>query len=45
MDSNDKFKKNDIKNRTSYCFDDTIKFEDFDLDNFLIGMKIDFNSF
>ena len=36
MESNDKLKENDIKNRTCYYFDDIIKIEDFDLDNFLI---------
>ena len=31
---NNEFKKVCIKNRTRYYFDDTIKFEDFDFDNF-----------
>ena len=39
MESNDKLKKIDIKNRTCYYFDDVIKIEDFDLDNILIDEK------
>ena len=35
MESNDKFKKIDIKHRTCYYFNDLIKTEDFDLDNIL----------
>ena len=38
MESNDKLKKISIKNHTWY-FDDTIKIEDFDLDNILIDEK------
>ena len=34
--SNDKLKEIDIKNHTCYYFHDTIKIEDFDLDNILI---------
>ena len=30
MESNNKLKENDIKNRTCYYFDNIIKFEDFD---------------
>ena len=36
---NNEFKKNPIKNRTCYYFDDIIKLEDFDLDNILIDKK------
>ena len=39
MESNDKLKEIDIENRTCYYFDDTIKFEDFGLDNILIDEK------
>ena len=39
MESNDKLKEIDIKNRTCYYFDDIIKIEDFDLDNILIDEK------
>ena len=35
MESNDEFKKNDIKNRACYYVDDIIKIEDFDLHNVL----------
>ena len=37
MESNDQLKEVDIKNRACYYFDDIIKIEDFDPDNFLIG--------
>ena len=36
MDSRDKLKEIDIKNRTCYYFDDIIKIEDFNLDNVLV---------
>ena len=36
MDSRDKLKEIDIKNRTCYYFDDIIKIEDFNLDNILV---------
>ena len=36
MESNDKLKEIDIKNRTCYYFNDIIKIEDFDRDNTLI---------
>ena len=36
MESKDELKGIGIKNRTYYYFDDTIKIEDFDLDNILI---------
>ena len=39
MESNDNFKKINIKNNTFYYFDDIIKIEDFDLYNFLIDEK------
>ena len=39
MESNDKLKEINIENRTCYYFDDTIKFEDFGLDNILIDEK------
>ena len=39
MNSNDEFKKINIKNHTCYYFDDTIKYEDFHLDNILIDEK------
>ena len=39
MESNNKLKEIDIKNCLCYYFDDIIKTEDFDLDNFLIDEK------
>ena len=39
MESNDKSKEIDIKNRTCYYFDDIIKIEDFDSDNISIDAK------
>ena len=39
MESNDKLKVIDVKNRMCYHFDDMIKIEDFDLDNILIDEK------
>ena len=36
MESNEKLKETDIKNRTCYYFNDIIKIEDLDLDNSLI---------
>ena len=36
MESNDKLKEIDIKNRTWFYFGDIIKIEDFDHDNILI---------
>ena len=39
MESNDKLKEIDIKNRTCYYFDDISKVKDFDLDNILIDKK------
>ena len=39
MKSHDKLKKIDIKNCTCYYFNDTIKIEDFDLDNICIDKK------
>ena len=36
---NNEFKKVRIKNRTSYCFNDIIILEDFDIDNILIDKK------
>ena len=39
MESNNKFKKIDIKNHTCYYFDDIIKIEDLDLDNILVDEK------
>ena len=39
LESNDKLKEIDIKNRTYYCFDHIIKTEDFELDNILIDEK------
>ena len=39
MESNDKLKEIDIKNRKWYYFDDIIKIEDFDFDNILIGER------
>ena len=39
MESNDKLKEIDIKNRTCYYFDEITKIEDFDLDNILIVEK------
>ena len=39
MESNDKLKGIDIKNRTCYCFDEIIKIEYFDLNNILIDEK------
>ena len=34
IDSNDELKEVDMKNRTCYYFDDIIKIENFNLDNF-----------
>ena len=39
MESKNKLKEIDIKNRTCYYFDDIIKIEDFDGDNILIDKK------
>ena len=39
MESNYELKEINIKNHTSYYFDDQIKFKDFDLDNILIDEK------
>ena len=39
MESNDKLKEVDIKNRARFYFDDINKIEDFDLDNILIDKK------
>ena len=39
MESNDKLNGFDIKDRTGYCFDDTIKIKDFYLDNILKDEK------
>ena len=36
MESNDKFKKTDIKNRACSYLDDIIKIEDFDIHNILL---------
>ena len=39
VESKDKLKEITIKIRTSYYFDEMIKFEDFDFDNILIDEK------
>ena len=39
MDSNNEFKKIDIKNCTCYYFDAIIKIEDFDPDNIFVDGK------
>ena len=39
MESNNKIKESDIKNRACYYFDVIIKIEDFDFDNTLINKK------
>ena len=39
MDSNDESKEINIKNSTSYYFDDLTRIEDFDLNNVLIDEK------
>ena len=39
MESKDKLKEIDIKNRSCYYFYDIIKIEDFNLDNILIEEK------
>ena len=39
MKSNDKSNEISIKNRMCYCFDDKIKFEDFELDKTLIDVQ------
>ena len=39
MESNNKLKEIIFKNRTCYYFDDITNFEDFDIDNILIGKK------
>ena len=36
---NNELKKVNIKNRTSYYFDDIIKFEDFDVNKILLNEK------
>ena len=40
MESNNKLKEIDIKNHTCYYFNDKIKIEDFDFDNFLIDENL-----
>ena len=42
---NNEFQKICIKNRTCYYFDNIIKLEDFDLDNFLTNEKSHENIF
>ena len=39
MESNNKLKEIIFKNRACYYFDDITNFEDFDIDNILIGKK------
>ena len=39
MESNNKLKEIIFKNLTCYYFDDITNFEDFDIDNILIGKK------
>ena len=39
METNDKLKEINVKNRTWYHFDDIIKFQDFDNDNISIDEK------
>ena len=39
MESNNKLKQTDIKNRTHFYFNCRVKFEDFDLDNILMNQK------
>ena len=39
MQTNDKLKEINVKNRTWYHFDDIIKFQDFDNDNISIDEK------
>ena len=45
MESNDKLKEIDVKNRTCYYFKDIIRIEDFDLDSILIDEKLCENNF
>ena len=45
MESNDKLKEIDVKNRTCYYFEDIIRIEDFDLDSILIDEKLYENNF
>ena len=40
MESNDKLKEINIKNRTCYYFDDKIKIGDIDFDNFIMDEKL-----
>ena len=42
-ESNEKFKKINIKDHIFFCFDDKSKIEDFDLDNILIDEESDEN--
>ena len=39
MEKNNELKKVGVKNRTGYYFDDTIKTEDFELNNILLNEK------
>ena len=43
MEINNKLKEIDNKSYMSYCFDDIIKFEDFDNDKILVDEKLDEN--
>ena len=45
MESNDKLKEIDIKNRTCYYFDDIMKVGKFDFDNILLDKKSYKNSY
>ena len=40
MENNDKLKEINTKNGTYYYIDDITKFEDFDINNILIGKKL-----
>ena len=44
MESNNKLKETDIKNRICYYFDNIIKFKDFDFNNILIDENFIYNS-
>ena len=45
MEKNEKIKKGSITNLTYYCFDDIMKIEEFDFDNFSLDeiIRIYFN--
>ena len=44
MESNNKLKETDLKNRICHYFDNIIKFKDFDFNNILIDENFIYNS-